>query len=425
VSVLEPVWRAFTDITIPVAPGATYEHRVLACNVIGQCAASAAVPVTTVGMQAPASFTASQRASDGRVVLAWSDLPAESSYLVQWRADSTAGWTTVVSTSTQTTVTEIATDRVAAGQLNQYRVAGVAFSKRTGPWATASVMASQGRHLAAQTGAGALTSSTTAGLNGTVTPNGGATSARFEWGTDPELGSSSSTPSQPVGASSAPVAVSATITVPSPGTYYYRVVASDAVETVRGSIRSVYVGPPAAPALTAAFTTAGFQVNLGWTHTGTGAPAQFRVHRRPQGGTTWTLKETLLASARSYVDIQFPVNAARAYDYFVEACNVAGQCTPSTTQSVTTTPMPAPSGVTATLQGGQVQVLWQDLAGTQGYLVQWRTESTAWQPLITTGNNVTSHTTTRVTPGTTNHYRVAGVASGRTGPFTETSVVVP
>ncbi|HEX5870999.1 MAG TPA: hypothetical protein VFY65_11305, partial [Longimicrobium sp.] len=428
VTVEYPHVRQTLDITVPVAPGAQYEHRVLACNTVGQCSASIPVQVTTTGMPAPANFTGMQRSSDGKVVLQWTDLASEEWYIIQWRADSTAGWTTILSSQPGFSFSQATTASVAAGSTNEYRIAGVAGGWRVGPWSYVSVVAAQGLHLAAQTGTGSMTSATSAKVNGTVTPNGRQVNAWFEWGTDPALAGASSTPPQTVTPSTGSVPVSATLGGLAPGTYYFRIVAANADTTVRGVINSVFVpGPPAVPVLTAAFSNNGFVVNLSWTHSGVGNPTRFRVYRRPDGGSTWTLLYDGQASARSHVDYQFPVTAPRSYDYYVAACNVANECASSSVQQVTTVPMDAPTGVTATrLVDGRVQVAWQDAAGTQTYLVQWRTESTGWQSLVSTGPNATSATVTQVTAGTTNYYRIAGLGTGnRPTAFVETSLVVP
>jgi phosphodiesterase/alkaline phosphatase D-like protein len=74
-------------------------------------------------------------------------------------------------------------------------------------------------------------------LNGSVNPNGLATTAVFEWGTDPTLSTLTSTPSQPLGAGTSSVAVTAPLSGLIPGTtYYFRVAATNSVGTSRGLI---------------------------------------------------------------------------------------------------------------------------------------------------------------------------------------------
>jgi len=74
-------------------------------------------------------------------------------------------------------------------------------------------------------------------LNGNVIPNGLATTAWFEWGTDPNLATYNTTTPQSVGSGTASQVASATITGLLPGThYYFRVAASNGAGTQRGDI---------------------------------------------------------------------------------------------------------------------------------------------------------------------------------------------
>ena len=74
-------------------------------------------------------------------------------------------------------------------------------------------------------------------MNGTVNGNGWATTAWFEWSTDPTLATFTSTPSQAIGPNEMPV--SATLIQLVPDTpYYFRVAASNPQGTARGSILS-------------------------------------------------------------------------------------------------------------------------------------------------------------------------------------------
>ena len=86
---------------------------------------------------------------------------------------------------------------------------------------------------------------TSAMLNGNVTPNGLATTAWFEWGTNPALASYASTPVQSLGSGTTGQLVSAALTGLSTGTTYYcRVAASNSSGTSKGTIVSFTVIPP-------------------------------------------------------------------------------------------------------------------------------------------------------------------------------------
>ena len=83
---------------------------------------------------------------------------------------------------------------------------------------------------------------TSATLNGTINPNESDTSAWFEWGTDPDLATFSSTPEQTVGTGTVPVAVTAVLTGLQPGTpYYYRAAAINAAGASRGTIQRLII----------------------------------------------------------------------------------------------------------------------------------------------------------------------------------------
>jgi phosphodiesterase/alkaline phosphatase D-like protein len=81
--------------------------------------------------------------------------------------------------------------------------------------------------------------STSATLNGTVSPNGQATTASFEWGTNSTLATSSATSPQSIGSGTSSVSVTANLTgLSASTTYYYRVVGQNSAGTQQGSIVS-------------------------------------------------------------------------------------------------------------------------------------------------------------------------------------------
>ena len=80
---------------------------------------------------------------------------------------------------------------------------------------------------------------TSATLNGSVIPNGLATDAWFEWGTDPALAGYSTTGTQAVGSGTTSQPINQALTGLAPGTiYYYRLAASNATGSAIGSIAS-------------------------------------------------------------------------------------------------------------------------------------------------------------------------------------------
>ena len=96
---------------------------------------------------------------------------------------------------------------------------------------------------------------TTASLNGNVNPNGLATNAWFEYGTDSGLSTYTSTLSEAVGAGTAGMAFGAELTGLTTGTtYYYRVAAGSSSGTTLGEILSFT--PGGAPSATTTAATA-------------------------------------------------------------------------------------------------------------------------------------------------------------------------
>lgn len=102
---------------------------------------------------------------------------------------------------------------------------------------------------AASTGNATAISPTSASLNGTVNPEGQATSYYFEYGTSTSYGSQ--TPTSPVGSGSADIKVTAPLSALTPQTtYHYRVVAINASGTTLGTDVSFTTPKLPAPTVT-------------------------------------------------------------------------------------------------------------------------------------------------------------------------------
>jgi len=109
--------------------------------------------------------------------------------------------------------------------------------------------ASPGSPPAVTTIAATSVGATGATLNGSVIPNGLATDAWFEWGTDPTLASCSTTGIQAVGSGTASQTINQVLTGLTTGTiYYYRVAASNKSGTSKGTVLGFL--PGAAPTVT-------------------------------------------------------------------------------------------------------------------------------------------------------------------------------
>ena len=120
------------------------------------------------------------------------------------------------------------------------------------------------------------TGDTTAGVAGTVDPNGSQTAFTFEYGTTLSFGSIS--PVVALDDGDAPEPVSASLTgLASNTTYYYRVVATNATGTGMGVVRSFTTGPGGAPIVTTGSATAitATSATLGGTVDARGVPTSF------------------------------------------------------------------------------------------------------------------------------------------------------
>ena len=119
----------------------------------------------------------------------------------------------------------------------------------------------------AVTSASTSITSTSATLNGSVNPNGSLTNVWFEWGTDPTLTINTSTTQQAIGAGSDSQAVTGNLSsLVASTTYYFRMVASSAAGTARGSILFFTT---VAPPMTIQFSSANYPVGEAGGHVDT------------------------------------------------------------------------------------------------------------------------------------------------------------
>lgn len=225
-------------------------------------------------------------------------------------------------------------------------------------------------------------------LNGSVTPNGAATLAWFEWGTDPSLASFSITPVESVGGGFSAVAVARTLTGLVPNTmYWYRVVAASARGTARASIVSFTTssgggggGAPTVSTLPAGPVRADSAVVNGNVNpNGSATQAWF------EWGTDPTLSSFTSTAAFgvgagtgviTVAELVEPLTPGTTYYFRIAASNAAGtargailsfvastEVPPVTPPSATTLPATDRTGTTATINGsagpnGSPTVVW-------------------------------------------------------------------
>jgi hypothetical protein len=289
------------------------------------------------------------------------------------------------------------------------------------------------------TGPVTATGSTTATVTGTVNPNGAATTWYFEYGTTTGYGTKSATTN--AGAGTTDVAAAASLTSLAPNTtYHYRLVATNASGTSRGTDGS-FVTSSAVEAVTSAATSVTF----------TSATLHGLVN--PFGrATTWYFEygtsknygtKTPLQSAgsgTSRVSVSAPISgltAGRTYHFRLVAMNTAGTANGSdltfltgTAPIAVTSPATAVATTSATLNGAVTP---------NGRPTSWYFEygTTTAYGSTTSSKNAGSGTAsvkvaaavTKLTTGTTYHFRLvaksdAGTTRGADLTFATTGVTI-
>lgn len=228
-------------------------------------------------------------------------------------------------------------------------------------------VAGQSTPPAVTTAAASSITSASATLNGSVNPNGGATSAYFEWGANCTL--SNTTPAQPVGSGTTNAAISATLSGLTPGTTYcYRLVGSNNAGTTRGAILSfttLGLSNPI-PALTSLSPNSANAGGLGFTLTVNGANFVNGSVVRWNGSNRATtfIRSTQLTAAISASDIA-TAGAARVTVFNPAPGGGASDALTFTiSQSATATLTATPTTITP---GGQLTVSWTASGGLSAF----------------------------------------------------------
>jgi phosphodiesterase/alkaline phosphatase D-like protein len=282
-------------------------------------------------------------------------------------------------------------------------------------------------------------------LNGTVNPDGLATQAWFEYGTDPGLQTPSSSPKQDAGNGLVAQSVSANLSVLAPGTiYYFRVCAESSGGYSEGQIMSFTTASPASPpAVTTIAATSvgatGATLNGSVIPNGLATDAWFEWGTDPTlAGYSKTETQAVGAGIASQTIKQVLTGLATGtiYYYRVAASNGSGTSKgailsflPGAVPTVTTLTATSVGETGATLNGnvnpnGLATGAWFEW-GTSPSLVTFNTTSAQALGAGTDNESVTA-TLSGLSSGTTYYYRVAasnatGSANGSIASFTTAS----
>jgi hypothetical protein len=235
------------DVT-GLTPGTQYHYRLVAASTAGTTdgadgiftTSSSSPPTVTTS---PATGVTTSQATlngslnpNGQATTYYFEYGKTTSYGTKTGMQNGGSGTTDVTVST-------AISGLTPGQTYHFRL--VASSKSgTTNGADMSLTAGGGSAPTVSTKAASSVTSTGAKLNGTVNPNGQATTYFFDYGTSTAYGSKTATAS--VAAGTRAVNVSATLTGLAPGIYHFRLEASNSIDTSYGSdLTFGKAGPPA------------------------------------------------------------------------------------------------------------------------------------------------------------------------------------
>jgi hypothetical protein len=150
---------------------------------------------------------------------------------------------------------------------------------------------------------------------------------------------------------------------------------------------------------------------------------------RSKGVSTGAWRTIAMVEQNAYIDDELA--AATTYFYRITAVTPGGDAPPSDIVSATT-PIAVPPATT--LSGvpalDTVALAWADVAGETGYRIERSLDgSTDWKVVGTQGQDVTTFIDTKLTPGTSYHYRViatnAGGESAPSNVFDATTEIAP
>ena len=130
------------------------------------------------------------------------------------------------------------------------------------------------------------------------------------------------------------------------------------------------------------------------------------------------------ANIKTYQDQSAIITEGKAYYYRVRAYNSKGYSIYSNEAGISVPPN-APSGLQAyALSGSEIRLSWIDNSSVEdGYIIERRTDTSAWSRVGSTGSNETEYIDRGLSPSTLYYYRVKAYSStGESGYSNEVSV---
>lgn len=378
------------DVTGLVA-GTAYTYRLRALNAGGASAPTGTVSATTIPPTPTLTATAY---SNTQVNLAWTNVPGETSYLVERSVDGLTDWSTIATPAAN--VAAYNNTGLTADTVYYYRVT----ARNAAGDSAASTVVARRTLLTAPTGLLATGMSTSqvdlvwpdaTGESGYVlerSPNGSTL-----WTTRAALAANATTWSDTG-------LVAGTL-------YYYRLRATNTSgNSWPGGNSSAWTIPAATPLTVTAVSPT--QVKLAWTNVA--GETGFKIERSADGQADWAAVTMTAANVTAYTESN--LTADTTYFYRVTPTNSAGDGAASTVKG-TRTLLPSPTGLAAAAVGtNRVDLTWPDSTGETGYVVERSLNNVAWSQVAVVAADDTDWSNTGLNAGTAYTYRVRAANAG-------------
>jgi hypothetical protein len=163
------------------------------------------------------------------------------------------------------------------------------------------------------------------------------------------------------------------------------------------------------PAVVVAVSNSSTEIELGWSDVA--GERGFRVERSRDGARRWAVVATTKADVTAYHDTE--LSPGTTYFYRVFATGLGRESSPSDVVSATTGALPAAPQTVTAVSGSpkKVELSWADVESETGYRIERSPDGIlGWQPIATTGQDVTAYTDSGLSPGTTYFYRIVATS---------------